>query len=124
MRYAVLAVLWLLAVSGALIAFAQNEPINADAVRKALLATPIWHVDRSTGTTFWHFEMRGDSLWARYSSADGRGMHDVQTKVTNDGLILTDTNGDQIVLKYDPRDIQYPFKGADKQGTTYEFTPK
>jgi hypothetical protein len=51
-------------------------------------------------------------------------MRDVQTKVTKDGLILTDANGDQIVLRYDPQDIQYPFKGTDTQGTTYEFTPK
>ena len=124
MRYVLLAVLWVIAVSGATTAWAQNDPINADAVRKALLGTSIWHVDRSTGTTFWHFEMRGETLWGRYSSADGRGMRDVQTKVTNDGLILTDTNGDQIVLKYDPQDIQYPFKGTDTQGTMYEFTPK
>jgi hypothetical protein len=124
MRYAVLAVLWTIVFSGASTASAQNDSVNADAVRKALLATAIWHVDRNTGTTFWHFEMRGDTLWGKYSSADGRGMRDVRTKVTNDGLILTDSNGDQIVLKYDPQDIQYPFKGSDTQGTKYEFTPK
>src|SRR3982751_3040206 len=107
MRYAILAIL--LAISGAFPAYGQDAPVNADAVRKAILATQIWHVDRNTGTTFWHFEMRGDTLWGRYSSADGRGMRDVQTKVTNDGLVLTDASGDQIVLRYDPRDIQYPF---------------
>jgi hypothetical protein len=124
MRYAFFALLLVLAVSGAPTSWGQDAVVNADAVRKAILATSIWHVDRSNGTTFWHFEMRGETLWGRYSSSDGRGMRDVQTKVTNDGLILTDVNGDQIVLRYDPRDIQYPFKGTDTQGTSYEFTPK
>ena len=113
-----------IAMSGVPASWGQDAAINADAVRKAILAAPIWHVDRSTGTTFWHFEMRGDTLRGRYSSADGRGMRDVQAKVTDDGLILTDVTGDQIVLRYDPQDIQYPFKGTDKEGRTYEFTPK
>jgi hypothetical protein len=124
MRLTSLSLLLLLVISGAPTSWGQDAALNADSVRKAILATPIWHVDRSNGTTFWHFEMRGETLWGRYASADGSGMRDVQTKVTNDGLILTDVNGDQIVLRYDPLDIQYPFKGTDKQGTSYEFTPK
>src|SRR4051812_48403103 len=120
MRSASLSFFFVLAIGVAPMSWGQGAMLNADAVRKAILATPIWHVDRSNGTTFWYFEMRGETLRGRYASADGRGMHDVQTKVTDDGLILTDANGDEIVLRYDPQDIQYPFKGTDKQGTIYE----
>ena len=40
----------------------QDNRINADIVRKAILAVPIWHIDRGNGTSLWHFEMRGDKL--------------------------------------------------------------
>jgi hypothetical protein len=48
----------------------------------------------------------------------------VQIEVTNEGLTWMGPDGQQITMRYDPRDIQYPFKGADTQGRPYEFTPK
>jgi hypothetical protein len=120
---ALLAIL-LAIVGGATATWAQDATTNADVVRKAILAAPLWHVDRSTGTTLWVFEMRGDKLWAKFANSDGKGMRDVQVQVTNDGLILSGSDGRQMTLHYDPQDIQYPFKGTDSQGRTYEFTPK
>lgn len=124
MRKALLASLLAIAIGGVTAARAQDATVNADAVRKAILETPLWHVDRSNGTSFWHFEMRGDKLWAKAVNSDGKSMGDVQIEVTNDGLTWIDPGGQQITVHYDPRDIQFPFKGADSQGRTYEFTPK
>ena len=113
-----------IASGAAAAAWAQDASVNADAVRKAILAVPIWHVDRSTGTSFWHFEMRGDKLWANAVNNSGVTMGDVLIEVISDGLTWIDPGGQQITLHYDPQDIQFPFKGADSQGRTYEFTPK
>jgi hypothetical protein len=68
--------------------------------------------------------MRGDQLWARIVILGGKRVGDVQVDVSDDGLTWKDPDGLQITIHYDPRDIQYPFKGADSQGRTYEFTPK
>ena len=98
--------------------------MNADVVRKAILAAPLWHVDRSTGTSLWLFEMRGDKLWGQSVNNDGKSLPAVQIEVTNNGLTWTYSGGQQITLRYDPQDIQFPFKGSDSQGGTFEFTPK
>ena len=124
MRKALLAILLAIVSGGATATWAQDATTNAEVVRKAILAAPLWHVDRSTGTTLWVFEMRGDKLWAKFANIDGRSMRDLQVQVTNDGLILFSSDGQQMTLHYDPQDIQYPFKGTDSQGRTYEFTPK
>ena len=105
-------------------ASAQNSTVNADVVRKAILEVPLWHVDRSNGTTTWHFEMRGADLWAKAITNDGRSMPDVKVEVTNDGLTWIDPGGQRITIQYDPKDWQFPFKGADEQGRVYQFTPK
>ena len=54
----------------------------------------------------------------------GRNFGDVPVEVTPTGLSLKDPDGLTIDLRYDPKDIQFPFKGADSQGKTYELTPK
>jgi hypothetical protein len=105
-------------------AWGQEAAMNADVVRKALLEVPIWHLDRSNGTSLWHFEMRGDKLWAKIANIGGRSMRDVQVEVTKDGLAWTGPDGERTTIRYDPQDIQFPFKGADTLGRTYEFTPK
>ena len=109
---------------GAASAWAQEPAMNADVVRKAILEVPLWHVDRSNGTSLWHFEMRGDKLWARIVNIGGSSLGDVQVEVTSDGLTWISPDGPQITIHYDPRDVQFPFKGADTLGRTYEFTPK
>lgn len=105
-------------------ALAQVATTNADVVRKAILEVPLWHVDRSNGTLLWHFEMRGDKLWAKSINNDGKSIPDVQVEVINDGLKWIDSGGQQVILLYGPQDIQFPFKGTDSQGGTFEFTPK
>lgn len=102
----------------------QDAGINADVVRKAILAVPLWHIDRSTGTSLWHFEMRGDKLWAKIANIGGNPIGDVQVEVVPGGLTWTGPDGSRATIRYDPQDIQYPFKGTDTQGRTYEFTPQ
>ena len=104
--------------------WAQDARINADVVRKAILAVPIWHIDRGNGTSLWHFEMRGEKLWAKIVNIGGKPVGDVQVEVTTDGLTWLGPDGTRATIQYDPRDIQFPFKGTDTQGRTYEFTPK
>ena len=98
--------------------------MNADVVRRAILEVPLWHVDRSGGFTLWHFEMRGDKLWGQSVNSDGRSQPAVQVEVTNNGLTWSYSDGQKITLRYDPQDIQFPFKGTDSQGGTFGFTPK
>ena len=121
---AILMLLLAVVSSGATAASGQEATMNADVVRKAILEVSLWHVDRSTGTSLWHFEMRGDKLWAQIAIIGGKNIGAVQIEVTNDGLTWTGPGGEQITIHYDPQDIQYPFKGADSQGRIYEFTPK
>jgi len=102
----------------------QDAKINAEAVRKALLAVPIWHIDRSTGTSLWHFEMRDDKLWAKIVNIGGKPIGDVQVELTYGGLTWMGPDGARATILYDPQDIQFPFKGTDTQGRTYEFTPQ
>lgn len=105
-------------------AWPQAAAVSAEAVRKAILDVPIWHVDRGNGTSLWHFSMRGDRLWAKIVVIGGRNFGDVPIEITSTGLALKDPDGLQIVLRYDPKDIQFPFKGEDSQGKAYELTPK
>jgi len=104
--------------------WAQEAKINAEVVRNAILAVPIWHIDRGNGTSLWHFEMRGEKLWAKIVNIGGKPVGDVQVEVTTDGLTWLGPDGTRATIQYDPRDIQFPFKGTDTQGRTYEFTPK
>jgi len=104
--------------------WAQDATINADVVRNAILTVPIWHIDRGNGTSLWHFEMRGEKLWAKIVNIGGKPVGDVQVEVTTDGLTWLGPDGTRATIQYDPRDIQFPFKGTDTQGRTYEFTPK
>jgi hypothetical protein len=124
MRKAIWVMLLAVVSGSATAAWGQEATINAEVVRKAILEVPIWHLDRSTGTSMWHFEMRGDKLWAKIAVIGGKNIPDVQIEVTNEGLTWMGPDGQQITMRYDPRDIQYPFKGADTQGRPYEFTPK
>jgi hypothetical protein len=124
MRKAIGVMLLAVVIGGATAAWGQGATMSADVVRKAILEVPLWHVDRNNGTSLWHFEMRGDKLWAKIAIIGGRSVPDVQVEVTADGLTWTDPDGQPITIRYDPRDIQFPFKGADSQGRTYEFTPK
>ena len=124
MRKAIGVMLFAVVVGGATAVWGQGVKMNADVVRKAILEVPIWHVDRSTGTSLWHFEMRGDQLWAKIAIIGGRSVPDVQVEVTDDGLTWTGPEGQPITIHYYPQDVQFPFKGADTQGRTYEFTPK
>ncbi len=124
MRNALLLILLAIASGGATATWAQDAAMNADVVRKAILEVPLWHVDRSGGFTLWHFEMRGDKLWAQSINNDGKSLPAVQVEVTDNGLTWTYSGGQQITLRYDPQDIQFPFKGTDSQGGTFEFTPK
>ena len=104
--------------------WAQDARINAEVVRKALLAVPIWHIDRGNGTSLWHFEMRDDKLWAKIVNIGGKPVGDVQVEVISDGLTWLGADGARATILYDPQDIQFPFKGTNTQGRTYEFTPK
>src|SRR5258706_52245 len=124
MRKAIFVTLLLVVAGGVPSALGQDATINSNTVRDAILATPIWHVDRSTGATFWHFEMRGDKLWGQSVNNDGRSLPAVQVEVTNNGLTWMSPDGQKITLRYDPQDIQFPFKGTDSQGATFEFTPQ
>lgn len=105
-------------------AWAQDAKTNADAVRKAILAVPIWHIDRGNGTSLWHFEMRGDKLWAKIVNIGGNPIGDVQVEATSDGLTWMSPDGSRATIQYDPQDVQYPFKGTDSKSRTYEFTPR
>ena len=105
-------------------AWAQDAKTNADVVRKAILAVPIWHIDRGNGTSLWHFEMRGDKLWAKIVNIGGNPIGDVQVDLASDGLTWTGPDGSRATIQYDPQDVQYPFKGTDSKGRTYEFTPR
>ena len=98
--------------------------MNADVVRKAILEVPLWHVDRSGGYTLWHFEMRGDKLWGQSINNDGKSLPAVPVEVTNNGLTWSYSDGQKITLRYEPQDIQFPFKGTDSQGGNFDFTPK
>jgi hypothetical protein len=124
MRKAIWVMLLAIVSGGATAAWGQGATMSADVVRKAILAVPLWHIDRSNGTSLWHFEMRGEKLWAKIAIIGGKSVGDVQVEVTNDGLTWIGPDGQPITIHYDPQDIQYPFKGADSQGRTYEFTPK
>ena len=104
--------------------WAQDATINADVVRKAILTVPIWHIDRGNGTSLWHFEMRGEKLWAKIVNIGGKPIGDVQVELTYGGMTWMGPDGARATIFYDPQDIQFPFKGADTQGRTYEFTPK
>jgi len=97
---------------------------DAEVVRKAILAVPIWHIDRGNGTSLWHFEMRGEKLWAKIVNIGGKPIGDVQVESTSGGLTWMGPDGARATILYDPQDIQFPFKGTDTQGRTYEFTPK
>ena len=110
--------------AGVTATWGQDAKINADAVRKAILAVPIWHIDRSTGTSLWHFEMRGDKLWAKIANIGGKPIGDLQVDVTADGLTWLGPDGTRATIRYDPQDIQFPFKGTDTKDRTYEFTPQ
>ena len=110
--------------AGATATWGQDARINADVVRKAILAVPIWHIDRGNGTSLWYFEMRGDKLWARIVNIGGNPIGDVQVEVTSDGLTWVAPDGAQAAIRFDPQDIQYPFKGTDTKGRNYEFTPQ
>lgn len=121
---ALLVLLIAAASAGATATWAQDASTNADVVRKAILAVPIWHIDRSTGTSLWHFEMRGDKLWAKIVNIGGNPIGDLQVEATSDGLTWTGPDGARATIHYDPRDIQFPFKGDDTKGRTYEFTPR
>src|SRR5258705_8058820 len=90
----------------------QDARINADVVRRAILAVPMWHIDRSTGTSLWHFEMHGDKLWAKIANIGGNPIGDVQVEVTSGGLTWTGPDGARAMILYDPQDIQFPFKGT------------
>jgi hypothetical protein len=124
MRKTVLMMLFAAVSGSATTALGQDAAMNADVVRKAILAAPLWHIDRGNGTSLWEFEMRGDKLWARSDINDVKNMRVVPIVVTHYGLTLIGPGGLQITLHYDPMYIQYPFKGADSEGRTYEFTPK
>jgi len=104
--------------------WAQDATINADVVRKAILTVPIWHIDRGNGTSLWHFEMRGEKLWAKIVNIGGKPIGDVQVELTSGGMTWMGPDGARATILYDPQDIQFPFKGTDTQGRTYEFTPK
>ncbi len=117
-------VMVLIFVNASSMAWGQGAAINADVVRSAILAAPLWHVDRSNGTSLWRFEMRGEKLWVKSDISDANNAREVPVEVTTDGLTWIGRGGQQITLHYDPRDIQFPFKGADSEGRTYEFTPK
>jgi hypothetical protein len=110
--------------AGATVTWAQDARINAEVVRKAILAVPIWHIDRGNGTSLWHFEMRDDRLWAKIVNIGGKPVGDVQVEVISDGLTWLGADGARATILYDPQDIQFPFKGTNTQGRTYEFTPK
>ncbi len=122
---AVCAVLFILANSFQ--AQAQQTPTgasNAGAVRSAILGVPLWHVERSNGTSVGKFEMRGDQLWAKFDNNDGKGLRDVQITVTDNGLTWIGTRGQVIVLRYDPKDVKYPFSGTDNRNGQYNFSPR
>ena len=121
---ALLAILIAAGSAGVTATWGQDAKINADVVRKAILAVPIWHIDRNTGTSLWHFEMRGDKLWAKIANIGGNPIGDLQVDVTSDGLAWSAPDGTRATIHYDPQDIQYPFKGTDTQGRTYDFTPQ
>ena len=121
---ALLAMLIATGSAGATAIWAQDARINAEVVRKALLAVPIWHIDRGNGTSLWHFEMRDDKLWAKIVNIGGKPVGDVQVEVISDGLTWLGADGARATILYDPQDIQFPFKGTNTQGRTYEFTPK
>ena len=93
MRKAILVALFVVVGGGVSAAWGQDATINSDVVRNAILATPIWHVDRSDGSTFWHFEMRGDKLWGQSVNNDGRSLPAVQVEVTRNGLTWTNPDG-------------------------------
>jgi len=124
MRNALGVMLLAVVSGGATSAWGQGIPMSAEVVRKAILEVPIWHVDRSNGTSLWHFEMRDDKLWAKIVIIGGGSVPDVQIEATANGLTWTGPDGQSITIRYDPRDIQFPFKGTDSQGRIYEFTPK
>ena len=121
---ALLVMLIVAASAGATTAWGQDAKINADAVRKAILAVPLWHIDRGNGVSLWHFEMRGDKLWARIVNIGGNPIGDLQIDETPGGLTWLGPDGARATIQYDPQDIQFPFKGDDTKGRTYEFTPK
>ena len=121
---ALLAMLIAAGSASATATWGQDPKINAEVVRKAILAVPIWHIDRGNGTSLWHFEMRDDKLWAKIVNIGGKPVGDVQVEVISDGLTWLGADGARATILYDPQDIQFPFKGTDTQGRTYEFTPK
>ena len=123
-RKALLTILIATGSASATVTWAQDARINAEVVRKAILAVPIWHIDRGNGTSLWHFEMREDKLWAKIVNIGGKPVGDVQVEVISDGLTWLGPDGARATILYDPQDIQFPFKGTDTQGRTYEFTPK
>jgi hypothetical protein len=123
-RKALLVMLLAALSAGATATRAQDAKTNADAVRKAILAVPIWHIDRGNGTSLWHFEMRGDKLWAKIVNIGGNPLGDVQVEATSGGLTWMSPDGARAIIQYDPQDVQYPFKGTDSKGRTYEFTPR
>jgi hypothetical protein len=121
---ALLAILIATGSASATAIWAQDARTNPDVVRTAILAVPIWHIDRGNGTSLWHFEMRGGKLWAKIVNIGGKPIGDVQVELIHGGLTWMSPDGARATILYDPEDIQFPFKGTDTQGRTYEFTPK
>ena len=115
-RKALLTILIATGSASATVTWAQDARINAEVVRKAILAVPIWHIDRGNGTSLWHFEMRDDKLWAKIVQYRWQAHRRRAGRIDLRWVNVDGPDGARATIHYDPQDIQFPFKGTDTQG--------
>jgi len=103
---------------------ATVKKVESDSIRKELLAVSIWNVDwkgRYEGSSLIQFELREKELWAKIDNGN-RGVRESAVVLADDGFVLKDSRGSDMVLKFTPAS-QFTFQGAGG-GYDYKFSPR
>ena len=105
---------------------AQAPPAvgQADDIKALLLGTPTWRADwkgpSGSGVTEIMFEARGDKVVAKLWNITLSRRYERDVTITTGVVKFDGYEVKDVVLRFDPNDREYPFKG--KSAADYEWT--
>jgi len=128
------AVIWLLCIAAVLvwagIAYAQTAPTEPERIKALLLRPAGWKADWSLpggydkGEGEWIFEARGDKVVVKIQNFTRPTTCERDVTLTSDGVKFDGCRDLDITLRFDPNDLDYPFKGKSLSGTEYKGKAK
>jgi hypothetical protein len=107
-----------------------TRPGGPDTIKALLLRPAGWKADWSLpggydkGEGEWIFEARGDKVVVKIQTFTRPTTCERDVTLTSDGVKFDGCRDLDITLRFDPNDLDYPFKGKSLSGTEYKGKAK